>query len=134
MREIEFYKNPHVIFKMLAYDDIKHKDIAHLIANTDYSKYKDCYVKVICVNKTNQYAFDMLLDKLYKAGPVDISIIEDQSNITDTAEEENIDESQDTPTILTKYIEKLQLPVDNRKMTDFMLKIYQEALSIEHVE
>lgn len=133
-RQMEFYKNPHVIFKMLAYDDVKHENIAHLISATDYSKYANCYVKVICVNKTNQYAFDMLMDKLYKAGPVDISIIEDQSNITDTAEEENIDETQDTPTILTKYIEKLQLPVDNKKMTDFMLKIYQEALSIEHVE
>lgn len=133
-RQIEFFKNPHVIFKMLAYDDVKHENIAHLIANTDYSKYANCYVKVICVNKTNQYAFDLLMDKLYKAGPIDISIIEDQSNITDTAEEESIDESQDTPTILTKYIEKLQLPVDNKKMTDFMLSIYQEALSVEHVE
>jgi hypothetical protein len=133
-REIKFYQNDIHIFKMLAYDDVKHTDIAAKIAATDYSKYNNSFVKIVCVNKTNPYAFDMLLDKLYKAGPIDISIVEDVNSFKDNAEDDVIDQAEDTQTILDKYISGLTLPVNNDKMKVFMKEIYTEALSLEHIE
>jgi hypothetical protein len=94
---------------------VKHTDIIEKINETDYSKYADSYVKVVCVNKTNPYAFDMLLDKLYKVNPLDISIVEDISAFVDNEEDKDVDESEDTPTIY-KYIDGLTLDVDNDKM------------------
>lgn len=132
-REFEFIRNPFQIFKMMAYDDVKHPDIIEKINATDYSKYKDSYVKIVCVNKTNPYAFDMLLDKLYKENPIDISVVEDISSFTDNAESDGVNEAEDTPTILDKYIDNLTLPVSNDRMKNYLKEVYQEALTIEHV-
>jgi DNA repair exonuclease SbcCD nuclease subunit len=132
-REIKFYQNKNHIFKMIAYDDVKHKDILDKINSIDYNEYADCYVKVVCVNKENPYYFDMLLDKIYKAGPIDISIVEDISVFKDSDEDSQVDQAEDTSIILDKYITGLSLPVDNDKMKSFMRNIYTEALSVEHV-
>jgi DNA repair exonuclease SbcCD nuclease subunit len=132
-REVTFYQNKNAIFKMIAYDDVKHKDIIEKINATDYSKYANTYVKVVCVNKTNPYAFDMLFDKLYKESPLDISIVEDISSFKDNEEDIGVDEAQDTVTILDTYITGLTLNVDNATMKTFMRDIYTEALSVEHV-
>ena len=133
-REMKFYKNDISIFKMMAYDDVKHTDIVTKITATDYSKYNNCFVKIVCVNKTNPYAFDLLLDKLYKASPLDISIVEDVSSFKDNNETDVIDQAEDTPTILRRYIDNLTLPVDNDRMKKYMVDIYQEAISLESVE
>ena len=132
-RKFEFIQNPYSIYKMISYDDIKHPDIIQKIQTTDYTKYKDTYVKVLCMNKTNQFAFDMLLDKLYKSSPVDISIIEDVTPFTDNGDE-TIDQTQDTASILKSYIQELTLPVDNDRMFSYIRDIYTEALTQEHVE
>ena len=132
-REMTFHKNDNHIFKMIAYDDVKHPDMAERIKNTNYDNCAGTYLKVICVNKTNPYTFDMLLDKLYKAGPLDISIVEDINSFKDNEEDTEIDQAEDTVTILSKYIEGLTLPVDNDKMKTYMKDIYTEALSVEHV-
>ena len=133
-RQITFYQNPNNIFKMIAYDDVKHTDILEKITKTSYDKYAGCYVKVVCVNKTNPYAFDMMIDKLYKAGPLDISIVEDVSAFRDNEEDAEIDQAEDTVTILSKYIEGLTLPVDNDRMKTYMKDIYTEALQVEFAE
>ena len=83
--------------------------------------------------KTNPYAFDLLFDSIYKAGPLDITIIEDPTVLLDSEEEVEVDEAEDTPTILRKYINGLTLPVNNDKMKEFMLDVYNEALQVETV-
>ena len=112
---------------------MKNPNIAESITKTSYDSFAGSYVKIVCVNKTNPYAFDMLLDKLYKAAPLDISIVEDVSSFRDNDEDAEIDQAEDTATILSKYIEGLTLPVDNDKMKTYMKDIYTEALSVEHV-
>jgi DNA repair exonuclease SbcCD nuclease subunit len=132
-RKYEFIQNPYPMFKMLAYDDVKEPNIIEKINATDYSKYKDTYVKVLCVNRNNPYAFDLLMEKLYKSDTVDISVIEDISTFAEINENSEIDESQDTPTILDSYINGLTLNVNNDKMKSFMRDVYTEALSVDHV-
>lgn len=132
-RVLDFHRNPFRVFHMVAYDDVKNPDILEKINATDYSKYKDCYVKIVCVNKTNPYALDMLLDKLYKAQPADITIIEDVTSFTDNIDE-LVDEAQDTLSILRSYVEGLTLPVESDKMINYLNEVYLEALSLENIE
>lgn len=132
--ETTFYRNPFSVFHMVSYDDVKHTDIIEKIQATDYSKYRDTYVKIVCVNKTNPFAFDMLLDKLYKESPADISIVEDVNVFTDTAADDVVDQAQDTVTILDTYISGLSLPVDNDKMKSYMRDVYLEAVTLENVD
>ena len=42
-----------------------------------------------------------------------------------------IDEAEDTMTILTKYIEKIDTDVDKKKLTSLMGTLYNEALHID---
>lgn len=131
-RKFEFIRNPHTMFKMVAYDDVKYPQILDLIREKDYSSYKDSYVRIVSVNRTNPYAFDFLLDKLHKANPIDISIIEDSGLLTQTDDDLSSDVSsiQDTATLLDSYIDNLTLSVDNGKMKSYMKDVYKEALSI----
>lgn len=133
-RVLDFHRNPFSVFHMVAYDDVKYPDIIERISLTDYSKYKDCYVKVVCVNKTNPYALDRLLEELYKVQPADISIIEDVSSFLDNNADELVDEAQDTLSILRSYVSGLTLPVNPDKMIDYLNGIYIEAVSLENVE
>lgn len=128
-RKFEFIRNPYNIFKMIAYDDEKYKDdIIQRITKRDYSEFKDTYVKIICTNRNNPYAFDMLLDKLYKAMPNDVTIVEGLQNYS-IDDEDTINEAEDTPTIMEKYIDGLSLPLDSDKLKRYMKTIYQEAVA-----
>jgi len=132
-RKFSFVRNPNVMFNMIAYDDVKYKNIIELIQERDYSKFKNTYVRIVSVNRTNPYAFEMLLDKLYKVGPADISIIEDSVLLTENSEnsdDSTIEASQDTSTLLDSYIDNLTLPVDSVKMKNYMKDVYKEALSV----
>jgi DNA repair exonuclease SbcCD nuclease subunit len=132
-RVLEFMQNPHRMFRLAKYDDIANPEIIDKIQNTDFSKYKDCYVKMVVVNKNNPYAFDLLFDSIYKAGPLDIQIVEDPTVLIENDEDMEVDEAEDTPTILRKYIDGLTLPLDSGKMKNFMMDIYNEALQVETV-
>jgi DNA repair exonuclease SbcCD nuclease subunit len=132
-REFEFFRNPHQIFKLIGYDDVKDGDIIKTITETDYSSYNGSYVKVVCANRTNPYAFDLLIDKLYKENPADIVVIEDDTLFTEVDEKAEIDQAESTEVILDKYVQGLSLSVSNDKMQRYLKEIYNEALSVEHV-
>jgi DNA repair exonuclease SbcCD nuclease subunit len=59
-RELEFFRNPHRIFRKINYNDSL-ENIAEQFRTFDYSVYKDCYVKVIVVDKINPFLFDFVI-------------------------------------------------------------------------
>lgn len=132
-RKLEFIQNPHRMFRIAKYDDVANPDIIEKIQKTDFGMYKDCYVKLVVVNKSNPYAFDLLFDSIYKAGPLDIQIVEDPTVLLDSEEDVEIDEAEDTVSILKKYVGGLTLSVDNDRMKKFMIDVYNEALQVETV-
>jgi hypothetical protein len=132
-RKLEFIQNPHKMFRIAKYDDVANPEIVEKIQQTDFSKYKDTYVKLVVINKSNPYAFDLLFDSIYKASPLDIQIVEDPTILLENEEDTEIDEAEDTVTILKKYIEGLKLPLENDRMKKFMIEVYNEALQVETV-
>lgn len=128
----DFLKNPHCMFKMIHYDDKDDKNILKKVKAMDYEQYRECYIKIVCANRTNGFAFDAMMDNLYKAEPADIAIVEDLVSISENSDEA-VDESSDTPTILSTYIRSLTLPVPTDRMETYMREVYTEAISTEHV-
>ena len=137
-RELEFILNPLEMFHKIYYNDTIEKSIAddnmtlESIQNKDYSKYKDCYVKVVVVKKNNPFWFDTLIDNLYKEDVGDISVVENFDEDFLIGDENLIDEAEDTMTILSKYVNSLN--IDNKKELDTLMQsLYTESLSVETV-
>ena len=130
-RELEFVANPFTMFNKIVYDDSE-SDF-ETWKSFDFSKYKDTYLKVVVLNKQNPYLFDHVLDNIYKAGCSDVSIVED---FTDTVleDDEIIDQAEDTMTILSKYIDVIEIDVEPEKLKNIMKEIYIEALNTEVAE
>ena len=127
-RELEFVRNPFHMFHKMSYDDTV-QDFEYW-KKYDYIKMKDCYVKIIAVNKQNPYLFDTVVENLYKIGVADIAIVEDftEENIED---DEMVNQAEDTMTILSKYIDGLTLNVNSDKLKNLMRELYVEALNTE---
>lgn len=130
-RSLEFIPTKETVFGMYSFDDRK-PEISSYVNDFDYSQVRDKYVKVVnASSKNNPYLFDVFMDRLYKSSPIKITVVEDVEVFTDEDPEAVVDEAEDTPTILSKYIDSLTLPVDNARMKSFMKKVYHEAMTQE---
>lgn len=128
-RAITFVENPVKIFHKVWYDDLNKSLTDTVVA--DFSQYKDTIVKVIIKNKTNPYWFDLYIEKLEKAGAVDIQVVEDHLNLNLEDDSDIVNEAEDTLTILNKYVEQLELQADKQKLENLLRSLYTEALSLE---
>jgi hypothetical protein len=127
-RELEFIQNPYHMFHKIYYDDTK--ETFETIKEKNYEKYTGSIVKVIVVQKQNPYWFDTMLDELYKVEAVDISVVE---NIDLEFEDDDsvIDEAEDTLTILSNYIDTLNIQKDKKELDTLIRTLYNEALDYE---
>jgi len=132
-RSLEFIQNNNVMFNRVIYDD-KEKSISE-ITNMDLSVYKNTYVKVVVINKTNPYLFDQFMNNLYNNNPIDVTIAEDYIDLTESMEDDNIiDQAEDTITIINKFIDSVENEnIDNNKLKNVLKELYVEALSMEKV-
>ena len=98
--------------------------------------YANAYVKVIVANKQDPYLFEKLVDEIYKVGPVDVTIVEDFTEFSETEEDEDIvNQAEDTMSILSKFIDGQSLNIsDPNKLKTLMRELYVEALSTENIE
>ena len=121
--QLEFIPNPYVIFERLYYEDTNSKlfDARHL---------KDKIVKVIVRKKSSQLEFDKYLDKINKAGCIDLKIVEN-FNIDDEEVEFSTDECEDTLTLLNKYIEDSEFELDKDVVKGIMKDVYRQACEFE---
>ena len=123
-RELTFIANPSCIFHKVMYNDSVNRD-AHL---KDYSQYKGCYLKVIVEEKKDPYFFDRFLDKLYAAGPANITVLEDATEY-DVGDDETLNLAQDTPTLVGQYIDAIETEDDKSRLKKLVHELYIEALS-----
>jgi len=129
-RELQFIPNPYKMFHKMYYDD-KTQDF-ELWKSHDYEQYKDSYVKIVVMNKENPYMFETILDNLYKIGIADVSIVEDFTETKDDAAD--VDQAEDTITIINKYIDGLTINVQSDKLKTLIKEIYVESLNAEQNE
>jgi len=116
--ELTAINNPYRLFYKLYYDD----EPSSLL---DARPYKDKIVKLIVRNKPRPKEFEKVVDKLYSAGVSDLKIIEN-FDFHESTEFEAF-ETEDTLSILNRYVEESDVDLDRNKIKIIMEQIYKEA-------
>lgn len=128
--QLDFVKNPNVMFHRIVYDD-KVETIKE-IDGKDLTGYKNTYVKVVVINKTNPYLFDKFMNNLYNVNPSDITIVEDFSELSEGVDDDMVDQAEDTLTILNKFVDGItEDKLDNNRVKNILKELYIEAINIE---
>ena len=126
-RELTRIVNPQKIFEKIYYDDTQENYDSH-----DVGQYKSKYVKLVVVNKSDLYKFDKFTDRLFKADCHEVKIIEDFTDLdANTVSDDIVENTQDTMTLLGKYIDDLDVNLDKTKLKGDISKLYHEAQDLE---
>jgi DNA repair exonuclease SbcCD nuclease subunit len=126
-RDLTFVASPYKLFHKVYYDD-RDTTVDQLL-DFDASVYTDCYVKIIIKAKTNPYWYDLFLEKLEEAVPIDVQPVEDNLNLNQESDEDILDEAEDTITILRKCVDSLETNEDKPALQLLLRNLYEEALS-----
>ena len=113
--------NPYRLFYNIYYEDTPHQLF-------DASEYEDKIVKVIVRKKTNTKKFEQFVDKLYAANVADLKIVE--NFVVEDPEKFEVFESEDTLSILNRYIEEAEIALDKSVIQNIMRQTYQEACEL----
>ena len=113
-----FYRNPFDVFHKLYYND--GLDIPD---NLD-----GAFVKLIVEEKGDYAKFDYTVNQLQNLNLADLKIIEDLGIALEDGAE--VVETEDTMTLLDKYIDDIELKVDTNNVKSIMRSLYIEACEI----
>jgi len=114
--------NPYKLFYNIYYEDTNYKLF-------DAREYQSKIVKVIVKKKTEPKHFEKFIDKLYSAGIQELKIVENfdiQEN-----EEFEVEETENTISILNRYIDEAEFEGDKSVIKGILQKIYSEACEVE---
>jgi hypothetical protein len=103
-----------------------YEDTPHQTLNT--SEFRDKIVKVIVRKKSNQNKFDKFIDKIYSSNIAELKIVENYQ-IQQLEEFEDL-ESEDTLSILNRYIQESEIDMNKSVIQNLIKEIYQEACEI----
>ena len=113
--------NTYRIFYNIYYDDTPYQTF-------DTREYENKIVKVIVRQKTNPIQFEKFIDKLMSSGVADLKIVENFQLIE--SEDFKVEESENTLSILDRYIEESDTELDKSTIQTIMRKIYQESCEL----
>jgi len=116
--------NPYRLFYNVYYEDTPHQLF-------DATLYENKIVKVIVRKKTSTKDFEKFIAKLYDVGVAELKVVENFNFSGWFAEEDfNPLESEDTISILNRYIEESEINLDKSLLQKIMQEIYQEACEL----
>ena len=120
-KELTAVDNPYKLFHVLYYEDHDHQLF-------DARQLENKIVKVIVKKKSDQVKFEKFLDKLYSANVAELKIVENFA-LQEAAEFEAF-ESEDTLSILNRYIEEAEIDLDKSRVQKLIQEVYQEACEL----
>ena len=113
--------NPYQLFHNIYYEDTDHQLF-------DATIYSDKIVKVIVKKKSDITKFEKFIDKLYAVGVHDLKIVENFQLVE--ADDFEAGESEDTLSILDRYIQEADTDLDKDRIQKMMRHTYQEACEL----
>lgn len=121
-QSLVFVENPYKIFDRFVYDEKTDP------RGIDVSTFKDKFVKIVVEKKTDYYAFDQFMDRVYNCGAHDIKVMESIAEMSAEEMDDSID-IEDTQSILQHYITSAQVDVDRDKLSSYVKQLYVEAIN-----
>ena len=119
--EHTYINNPYKMFHNIYYEDTNYQTF-------DTREYENKIVKVVVRKKSDTKKFEKFIDKLYASNIAELKIIEN-FDIQEPQEFE-VFESEDTISILNRYIEEAEISLDKSIIQKMMQEIYQEACEL----
>jgi len=113
--------NPYRLHKIIYYNDQDHQLF-------DARELENKIVKVVVRKKSNAVKFEKFIDKLYNANVAELKVVE--NFILHDAEDFEAFESEDTLSILNRYIEEAQVDLDKSRIQKMIRDNYQEACEL----
>ena len=113
--------NPHRLFYNIYYEDTPYQMF-------DASEYENKIVKVIVRKKSDTKQFEKFIDKLYSINVSELKIVEN-FQIQESEDFEAFD-SEDTMSILNRYIEEAEVNLDKTIVQKLLQEVYQEACEL----
>ena len=120
--EFEQIDNPFRLFYNIYYDDTSYQVF-------DTTEYVGKIVEVIVRKKTEPKKFEKFIDKLYSCGIQDLKIVENFS--VQENEEFEVEESENTISILNRYIDEAEFDCDSTIIKGILQKVYSQACEVE---
>jgi predicted phosphodiesterase len=113
--------NPYRMFYNIYYEDTPYQTF-------DVREYKNKIVRVIVRKKSDIKQFERFVDKLYSANIAEIKIVENFQIIN--VEEFEAFESEDTLSILQRYVSESECELNKTTITNILEEVYKEALEM----
>ncbi len=113
--------NPHRLFYNIYYEDTDYQTF-------DAREYENKIVRIIVRKKTDIGKFEKFVDKLYSANVSELKVVENFA--IQESEEFEAFESEDTLSILNRYIEESEISLDKFMIKELVSEIYKEACEV----
>lgn len=113
--------NPYRMFYNIYYEDTSHQIF-------DVREYQNKIVRLIVRKKSNQKNFEKFVDKLYTANIAELKIVENFQ--VQESEEFEAFESEDTFSILQRYVDESDCELNKTAITSILQEVYKEALEM----
>jgi hypothetical protein len=94
----------------------------------DTREYENKIVRVIVRKKSDTKKFEKFIDKLYSSNIAELKVVE--NFVIQESEEFEAFESEDTLSILNRYIEEAEISLDKSIVQKMIQEIYQEACEL----
>ncbi len=120
--EVTPINNPYRMFYNLYYEDTPYQML-------DVTQFEDKIVKVIVRKKSDPKKFEKYIDKLYSSNCFELKIVENFAIVED--EEFDVEESEDTISILNRYIQESEVDLDKSIVTNILQEVYKEACEVD---
>jgi len=114
--------NPYKLFYHIYYEDTPYQLF-------DATEYENKIVKVIVRKKSKPKDFEKFIDKLYTAGIQELKIVENFD--IQESEDFEIDEEENTISILNRYIEESEFEFDKNIIKGIFQDLYKQACEVE---
>ena len=113
--------NPYRMFYNIYYEDTPYQTF-------DVREYENKIVRVIVRKKSDIKQFERFIDKLYNANIAELKVVENFA--IEVSEDFEAFESEDTISVLNRYIEEAEVNLDKSILQKMLGEIYQEACEI----
>ena len=113
--------NPYRLFYNIYYEDTNYQTF-------DTREYDNKIVRIIVRKKSDTKKFEKFIDKLYSSNVAELKVVE--NFVIQESEDFEAFESEDTLSILNRYIEEAEISLDKSIIQKMIQEIYQEACEL----